>query len=162
MSYNPRMWLWLSALTVALDQASKLLAEMYLEPLRPVSLFPGFDLNLIYNSGAAFSFLRDAGGWQRYFFVGVTIVVVVVLVHWLRRLGPGQKTLAAGLALILGGGIGNLIDRIVTGQVVDFIDVYYAAWPHWPAFNLADTAISIGVGLLLLDALFLAGRASGD
>jgi len=153
IDYNPRRWLWLSALVVMLDQAAKALAELYLEPLLPLRLMPCFDLSLTYNSGAAFSFLRDAGGWQRYFFIIVTLLVLVLLVRWLRRLGPGQKTLAAGLALILGGAIGNLIDRVATGQVVDFLDLYYGAW-HWPAFNLADSAISVGVGLLLVDTLF--------
>jgi len=159
VDYNPRRWLWLSALVVMLDQATKALAELYLDPLQSLRLLPHFDLGLTYNNGAAFSFLRDAGGWQRPFFIVVTVIVLVVLVRWLRHLGPGQKTLAVGLALILGGAIGNLIDRVATGQVVDFLDVYYGPW-HWPAFNLADSAISLGVGLLLVDALFLGGESS--
>lgn len=146
-------WLWLSALVAILDQVTKSLAELYLEPLQPLRLLSFFDLTLTYNTGAAFSFLRDAGGWQRYFFIVVTFGVLALLVRWLRHLRPGQKTLAAGLVFILGGAVGNLIDRVTTGQVVDFLDLHYETW-HWPVFNLADSAISIGVVLLLVDALF--------
>jgi signal peptidase II len=157
VTYDPRGWLWLSALVVALDQGAKALAELYLDTMVPVALVPHFQLTLTYNSGAAFSFLRSAGGWQRYFFIVVTLAVVFVLVRWLRGLGPGQRALAAGLALIIGGAVGNLVDRLATGQVVDFLDFYYGTW-HWPAFNLADSAIALGVGLLLLDALLLGLR----
>ena len=161
---NPhsRSWLWLSALVVLLDQVTKLLAELYLEPYPPLELLPFFDLRLAYNTGAAFSFLADAGGWQRLFFIVLTTVVLVVLLRWLWRLPATQKVVAIGLSLVIGGAIGNLIDRIATGAVVDFLDFHYAGW-HWPAFNIADSAIVVGVALLLVDSFFFSGRSSpGD
>ncbi len=148
-----RNWLWLSALAVVLDQATKAVAELYIDPLSPVQLLPVFNLVLTYNEGAAFSFLSDAGGWQRYFFIVLTLVVVVVLVRWLRQLKSADRLLSGGLALVIGGALGNLIDRVATGRVVDFLDFHYAGW-HWPAFNVADSAITLGVVLLLIDALW--------
>jgi len=109
-------------------------------------------MTLAHNYGAAFSFLSDAGGWQRWLFTGLASVVTLVLIVWLFRLQAKEKLTAAGLGLIIGGAVGNLIDRVLNGYVVDFIDVYYQDW-HWPAFNLADSAITCGVILLLLDAL---------
>ena len=111
-------------------------------------------MTLAHNYGAAFSFLSDAGGWQRWLFTGLSSVVTVVLIVWLLRLTAAEKLTAAALALIIGGAIGNLADRIKHGYVVDFIDVFYRDW-HWPAFNVADSAITCGVILLLLDGLFL-------
>jgi signal peptidase II len=145
-------WLWLSGLVVALDQATKWMAEAALDPYVPVPLAPSFNLTLMYNEGAAFSFLAGAGGWQRWFFVGLAAAVAVALAVWLVRLKSGERVTAAGIALVMGGAVGNLIDRIDTGRVVDFIQVYYAQW-SWPAFNLADSAITLGVGLLLLATL---------
>jgi signal peptidase II len=113
---------------------------------------------LVYNRGAAFSFLSDADGWQRIFFIVLTVVVLVFMLRWLRSLTASQSLLAAALSLIIGGAIGNLIDRIATGQVVDFLDFYYQTW-HWPAFNVADSAITLGVVLLLYDTLFVSGKA---
>lgn len=155
--YSARPWLWLSVLVAMADQATKFLAEWYLEPLRPLSLLPSFNLMLTYNRGAAFSFLGNAGGWQRYFFILVTLAVLVFLLRWLWRLPPRQGLVAAGLSLLIGGAVGNFIDRVATGQVVDFLDLYYGAW-HWPAFNLADSAITVGVTLLVVDALFVSGK----
>lgn len=151
--YSARPWLWLSVLVVVADQATKFLAEWYLQPLQPVPLLPSFNLMLTYNRGAAFSFLGDAGGWQRYFFIIVTIAVLIFLLRWLWRLPRGQGRVAAGLALLIGGAVGNFIDRVATGHVVDFLDLYHGTW-HWPAFNLADSAITLGVTLLILDTLF--------
>ena len=111
-------------------------------------------MTLAHNYGAAFSFLSDAGGWQRWLFTGLALVVTVVLIVWLFRLPAKEKLTAAALGLIIGGAVGNLIDRIMNGYVVDFIDVYYLDW-HWPAFNVADSAITGGVILMLLDALVL-------
>lgn len=145
-------WLWLSALVVVLDQATKWLAEGALVPYTPAPLIPSLNLTLMYNEGAAFSFLADAGGWQRWFFAALAAVVTVVLTLWLRRLKVGEGMTAVGLVLIIGGAIGNVIDRVLTGRVVDFIDVYYGGW-HWPAFNLADSAITLGVILLLIATL---------
>jgi signal peptidase II len=134
-----------------LDQGSKLLAESRLVFHEPVGLLPFFNLRLAYNTGAAFSFLGNAGGWQRWFFAGISVLVISVLVVWMRRLKPEQWQLSVAFALIIGGALGNLIDRLVYGHVIDFIDVYYKTW-HWPTFNVADSAITVGAGLLLLDA----------
>jgi len=150
-------WLWLSALVVALDHATKWMAEAALDPYLPVPLVPSLNLTLMYNEGAAFSFLAGAGGWQRWFFAGLAAAVTVALGVWLHRLKAGERLTAAGIALVIGGAVGNLIDRVQTGRVVDFIDFYVGTW-HWPAFNLADSAITLGVALLLL-ATLLEGRA---
>ena len=153
-NFNPAMarWLWLSALVVVLDQATKWLAVWGLEPFRPVSIAPLLNLTLMYNEGAAFSFLSSAGGWQRWLLAGFALAITVVLVVWLLRLKPGERIMAAALSLVAGGAIGNLIDRVLTGRVVDFVDVYVGDW-HWPAFNVADSAITVGVALLLLTGL---------
>jgi signal peptidase II len=115
-------------------------------------IFPGFNFTLIYNEGAAFSFLSNAGGWQRWAFTALSIVISIVLIVWLKTLDRNKRVLAAGLAFILGGAIGNVIDRILYGHVIDFIDVYYKSH-HWPAFNLADSAITLGACLLIFDML---------
>lgn len=146
-------WLWLSLFVVVLDQLTKYLADSLLNWGQPVPVLPFFNLTLLYNTGAAFSFLSDAGGWQRWFFVLLALGVSGVLVHWLRRLPRGQLRLALSLSLILGGAIGNVIDRVWLGHVVDFIQLYYRDW-YWPAFNLADSAITIGAVLLVWDGLF--------
>jgi signal peptidase II len=146
-------WLGLSTLVVVLDQATKQLAEASLVYAQPVAVLPSFNLTLLYNRGAAFSFLSDAGGWQRWFFVSVSLAVSVALVFWLRRLKPQQRLLAVALALVLGGALGNLIDRLWLGHVIDFIQLYYSDF-YWPAFNVADSAISAGAVLLVWDALF--------
>lgn len=144
-------YFWISLATIALDQASKFAALHYLAA-GPVEVLPVFNLALAYNTGAAFSFLRDAGGWQNLFFAGIATVVSVVIVFMIRRLGAKDTQLAVALWLILGGALGNLFDRLYHGHVVDFIDVYYRAW-HWPTFNIADSAIFIGALLLILDSL---------
>jgi len=151
---NPSMarWLWLSALVVVLDQATKWLAVAMLQPYRSVSLVPHLSFTLMYNQGAAFSFLSSAGGWQRWLLSGFALLVSSVLVIWLLRLGPGERITAAALSLVVGGAVGNLIDRLYLGQVVDFVDFFVGNW-HWPAFNLADSAIFVGVVLLLLSSL---------
>ncbi len=116
---------------------------------QPVPVIPFLNLTLTHNTGAAFSFLSDAGGWQRWFFAGLTIVVSIIIVVWLARLKPGQRWLPVSLSLVLGGALGNLWDRLAIGAVVDFIDVYYRTW-HWPAFNLADSAICVGAVMLVV------------
>ncbi len=148
-----KQWGWLSILVIVLDQATKCLAEMLLVMHQPVPLMPSFNLMLTYNTGAAFSFLADAGGWQRWFFLTLGLTVSIGLIVWLQRLKPTEKRLAVALALILGGAVGNLIDRAWLGQVIDFIQLYYQRW-YWPAFNIADSAISIGAVLLVLDSLW--------
>ncbi len=146
-------WLWLSALVVVLDQATKGLAEFYLEFLRPVPVLPSFNLTLMYNTGAAFSLLADASGWQRWFFMILAVGISAVLLVWIGRLRPGQWLLGLALGLILGGAVGNLIDRILHGHVIDFIQIYYDRW-YWPAFNIADSAITVGAVLLVVESLF--------
>jgi len=148
-------WLWLSALTIVLDQLTKTIAEAELLLHRPVAIFPSFNFTLMYNKGAAFSFLSEAGGWQRIFFVGLSTVISVFLFFWLKQISKDEKqkenqVIQIAIALILGGAIGNLIDRAMTGEVVDFIQVYYSTY-YFPAFNIADSAITLGAGLLILD-----------
>ena len=143
-------WLWLSAVVVLLDQASKWWAQTNLLPHVPRPLLPHLDLTLMFNRGAAFSFLGQADGWQRWFFTALAVVAVVVLTVWLARLRSGDRLTAAGIALIIGGAIGNAIDRVRLGHVVDFIDLWWDARWHWPAFNLADSAITVGAVLLVL------------
>ena len=147
-------WLLMSVLIVVLDLWTKGLATESLILYRPVELTSWLNMTLAHNYGAAFSFLSDAGGWQRWLFTGLASVVTLVLIVWLLRLPAKEKLTAAALGMIIGGAVGNLIDRIINGYVVDFIDVYYNDW-HWPAFNLADSAITGGVILLLLDGLLL-------
>ena len=133
--------------------STKLLADSRMALYEPIELVPSLALTKAYNTGAAFSFLGDASGWQRWFFSGLAVVVCGVLLVWLRRLHADEWRTALALTLILGGAIGNLVDRVLYGHVIDFIDVYYKTW-HWPTFNVADSAISIGAALLVLDALF--------
>ncbi len=151
-------WLWLSVGVLALDQASKWLVLAALAPYEVVELVPNLNLTLMFNTGAAFSLLSDAGGWQRWLFTAFALAVTLVLVIWLLRLKPGEAWLAAGLALIIGGAVGNLIDRVLLGHVVDFIQVYLpfiplALFNPWPSFNVADSAISIGVAMLIIESL---------
>lgn len=145
-------WLWISLLVVALDQVTKSIAVDNLILFQPVPVFPGFNLTLMHNKGAAFSFLSDQSGWQRWFFTVIAIVVSVAIVIWMKRLPADHRLTAVSLALILGGAVGNVWDRILLGYVIDFIDVYYADY-HWPAFNIADSAISVGACLLIIDSL---------
>lgn len=146
------LWLDLSLLVIALDLWTKSLATEHLQLYRPVEIFPHFNLMLAHNSGAAFSFLADAGGWQRWFFAGVAVVIVVVMTTWISRLQPNQRWLACALALIIGGAVGNVWDRITLGYVVDFLDFWWGDY-HFPAFNIADTAITIGAGMMIIDML---------
>ncbi len=146
-------WLWLSVLVLVLDQASKIFASQTLVLHSPMPVFPFFNLTLMHNTGAAFSFLAHAGGWQRWFFTLIAIAVSVGIVVWLRRLERQQVWSAVALTLVLGGALGNAWDRLWLGYVVDFLDLYYQQW-HWPAFNIADMAISAGMVMLVLEALF--------
>ena len=150
---NMLKWVWLSVAVVVLDQGTKLLASHSLELHQPVSLIPMLNLTLMHNTGAAFSFLSDAGGWQRWLFAAVALVISALVIAWIRKLEAGQSWLAVALALVLGGALGNVWDRITLGYVVDFIDVYYGRW-HWPAFNIADSAITIGAAMLIIDSLW--------
>lgn len=149
-------WLWLAVAVILLDQASKVLALQYLHD-GPIALTPFFNLALAFNTGAAFSFLADAGGWQNYFFITIAFGVSIAIVVMIYRLRAEEIQVAAGLALVLGGALGNVIDRIRFGHVVDFLDVYYHSW-HWPTFNVADSAITMGAVLLVLDAFGIRWR----
>ena len=146
-------WLWLSALVIALDQASKLYFEGALRLYQQVEIIPDlFSWTLAYNTGAAFSFLADHSGWQRWLFALIAAVVSAVLVVWLKRLPRrGHGWLAMGLALVLGGALGNLFDRMVYGHVIDFILVHWQSRWYFPAFNVADCSITVGAALLALD-----------
>ena len=142
-------WLWCSLAVIVLDQATKLAAEKLIDPASSVELAPMLDLVLAYNTGAAFSILSTAGGWQRWLFIGLAIVICAFIIHWLRALPRGARRTPLALSLILGGAAGNVIDRVRIGAVVDFIDFHVDGW-HWPAFNVADSAICIGAVLLVL------------
>jgi signal peptidase II len=148
--------LWISALVLVLDQLTKAWVQVAFQPHESLEVLPFFNLVLAYNTGAAFSFLSDGSGWQRWLFVALALVVAVVLVIWLRRLGEDEPMAGWGVALVLGGAIGNVVDRVWLGHVVDFLDFHWAGW-HWPAFNVADSAITCGVALLLIDG-FLPSR----
>lgn len=154
-------WLWLSVLVILLDQLTKYMASALLGYYQPVAIIPLFNLTLMHNTGAAFSFLDDASGWQRWFFTVIALGVSVFLVLWLKRLTVHEKMQATALALILGGAIGNVIDRIRLGYVIDFLDVYYDKW-HFPAFNLADSAITIGAVLIIYDSFFGRSRKAAQ
>jgi signal peptidase II len=150
---------WITILVVVADQSTKYLAVQYLRRSE-IAIAPFLNLSLAFNTGAAFSFLSGASGWQNLFFVIVALVVSVVILFMIKRLGANDKQVAVALMLVLGGAAGNVIDRLRFGYVVDFIDVYYRAW-HWPTFNLADSAITLGAILLILDALGISlGRKS--
>jgi signal peptidase II len=145
-------WLWLSLLVLVIDQASKFYFEDRLEMFQQIVVIPDlFSWTLAYNTGAAFSFLADSSGWQRWLFALIAIVVSVVLVVWLKRLGRNETWLAVALALVLGGALGNLYDRIALGHVIDFILVHWQNRWQFPAFNVADSAITVGAVMLALD-----------
>lgn len=145
-------WLWLSLLVLVIDQASKFYFESKLEMFQQIVIIPDlFSWTLAYNTGAAFSFLADSSGWQRWLFALIAIVVSAVLVVWLKRLGRNDTWLAVALALVLGGALGNLYDRIALGHVIDFILVHWQNRWYFPAFNIADSAITVGAIMLALD-----------
>jgi signal peptidase II len=144
-------WLWVSLAVVAADLATKAWISSAFAYGESREITPFFNLVLVHNKGAAFSFLADAGGWQRWFFTVVTIVISAAIVVMLRR-HRGSRLLALALALVLGGALGNLYDRATLGHVVDFVQLHARGY-SWPAFNVADSAISIGVALLVWDSL---------
>lgn len=142
-------WLLLSLAVILLDQITKAWAVHSLEMFSSTPVLPFFNLTLLYNTGAAFSFLQDAGGWQQWFFIGLGTLISILIISWIHRTDIKKWTLIA-LSLILGGAIGNLIDRALYGYVIDFLDFYINHW-HWPAFNIADSAICIGALMLIRD-----------
>ena len=144
-------WLWLSLTVIVLDQATKFLVTRFFELYERVEVLPVLDFTLLHNTGAAFSLLAGASGWQRWFFVALAGIVSVVLVVWIWRTPRGEKLLPLALALILGGALGNVIDRLWHGYVVDFVHAHWGA-AYFPAFNIADSAITVGAALLIVDA----------
>jgi len=144
----------IAAIVVILDQITKVWVDNSLKLYDQIPVMPSFNITLAYNEGAAFSFLSDAGGWQRWFFIGISVIVSVCLIVWLYRMTREEKWLSLCIALILGGAIGNnLIDRVIYGHVVDFIQVFYKDW-YFPSFNVADAAITVGTILLLILTFF--------
>ena len=155
---NFYLWLLLAASVCVLDQLTKLAILRWVPLYDKIPLNSFINITHHRNEGAAFSFLADAGGWQRWFFSVLAAVVSAVIVVWIYRLRhEGQWVLTAGLSLVLGGAVGNLIDRVRLGFVVDFVQVLIAGWP-FPSFNVADAAISVGAAFLIVDALFFSGR----
>jgi signal peptidase II len=147
-------WLWLALVVIVLDRVTKRLIMERFDEFEEIVVLPVLNLIRLHNEGAAFSFLSTASGWQRWAFTALGIVVSVGILYWLRRLpARGNGLLAAGLSLVLGGALGNVIDRVAYGHVIDFIRVHYGEW-YFPAFNVADSAITIGAVLLILDNLF--------
>jgi signal peptidase II len=155
--HSPLTWLVVSVVIILCDAWTKQWASDTLVLYRPQEVTSWLNWTLAHNFGAAFSLLSDAGGWQRWFFTILAVAVTAFLLVWLFRLNRGEWRVGLSLGLVIGGAVGNLIDRLSLGYVVDFIDVHYAGW-HWPAFNIADSAISCGVALLLLDALIVTVR----
>jgi len=150
-------WLALAVLLVAVDQLSKFAITRMLTHGNGIEIAPFFNLVLVYNPGAAFSFLSSAPGWQRELFIGIAVVASVWVIYLLHKY-PRQSLFCLALSLILGGALGNVIDRVQFGAVIDFLDFHAAGW-HWPAFNVADSAITCGALLLIWDAL--RGKAEG-
>ena len=162
LSVRHSAWLGLSAGVVLIDQVTKLLVIDALTLYQRISILPFFDLVRLHNTGAAFSFLSDASGWQNWLFTGIAIVVSLGIIWWILTLPQqGCRVLALGLALVLGGAIGNVIDRSLYGYVVDFLLFHYKEWSY-PAFNVADSAITCGVVLILYDSLILEKRRSSE
>jgi signal peptidase II len=143
------LWLGIALVVVLLDQASKIMMSQFLLYGQSETITSYFNLVMVYNKGAAFSFLSDQPGWQRYFFTAVSVIASLFIL-WMLRRNPTQRLFCWALALILGGAVGNLIDRIAYGHVIDFLDFHVGGW-HWPAFNVADSAITVGAILFVLD-----------
>jgi signal peptidase II len=147
-------WLWLSAFIVVADQLTKALIIARFELFERVEVLPVFGITRLHNPGAAFSFLASAGGWQRWFFITIAVAVTALVCVWLKRMPyKGQGWLAASLALIVGGAVGNVIDRTIHGYVVDFLSFHWDRW-YFPAFNVADSAITVGAVMLLIDSFY--------
>lgn len=164
-------WLWLSAIIIGLDQITKRIVVNGFELYERVEVTSFFNLTRAHNHGAAFSFLADAGGWQKFFFIGLGIAVSIFIMIWLRTVPRGRSWTAIGLCLLLGGALGNVIDRAVYGYVVDFLDFHFdwlgqlSSWfpgGHWPAFNVADIAISLAALMLISESVLDQRRATKE
>ncbi|CCQ09600.1 Lipoprotein signal peptidase [Pseudoalteromonas luteoviolacea B = ATCC 29581] len=145
------VWLWLSLVLIALDLATKYVVMNSMELGESIEILPIFNFTYLHNYGAAFSFLSEAGGWQRWFLSAIAVIISGMLIYWLKKLKATEWHLCLAYSFVLGGAIGNLVDRLVHGYVVDFLHFYYQNW-HYPSFNIADMAIVGGAGLLILDA----------
>jgi len=157
-AHSALRWLPLTAIVIALDQWSKTWIERNFELFESVAIWPILDITRVHNAGAAFSFLAGAGGWQRWFFTALAIVVSGAILWWMRGIhARAQRWLTIGLALILGGAIGNVIDRVRFGHVIDFVHAHWNA-AYFPAFNVADAAITVGAACVIIDALVAARR----
>jgi len=154
-------WLVLSVITIILDQWSKLAVDGSMKLYESIPITAFFNLVYVRNTGAAFSFLSDAGGWQRWLFAGLAFIISGILIAWITKLKQQEVLLAVSLSLVLGGAIGNLIDRVAYGYVIDFMDLYYYSW-HWPAFNIADAAICLGVFLMVLESFGIGSAKDED
>ncbi|TDO10520.1 MULTISPECIES: signal peptidase II [Halomonas] len=154
---RPLRWLWLALAVIVLDLTTKSAASAWLEYARPLGVLPFFDLTLLHNTGAAFSFLAGHPGWQRWLFALIAVGASIGLTLWMRRLKRDETLLAASLALIIGGALGNLYDRLVHGYVVDFLSFHVAGW-YYPAFNVADIGITLGAIGLIWESLFAERR----
>ncbi|NRA62169.1 MAG: signal peptidase II [Psychrobium sp.] len=146
-------WLWLAAIMLILDQVTKIYVANNFMLHESIAVMPMFNLTYVLNKGAAFSFLSEAGGWQRWFFTAIAVSISGLLLYWLRALDKTQKLLSIAYSLVLSGALGNLIDRVSYGHVIDFLDFYYNDSYRWPAFNIADAAICIGAILIIYDAI---------
>lgn len=152
-------WLWLSILVILVDQLTKYFVNSSLQLYESVELINGFKLTLRYNTGVAFSFLSDAGSWTRWLFVALSTVISIMIIIWIYMTPPHRKWVCCSLGLILGGAVGNLLDRAIFGYVIDFIDVSLTFIPlrlfnPWPVFNLADSALTVGVVMMIIDTFW--------
>ena len=151
-------WLWLSVGVIVLDQLSKLYIATHMRLFEIISVLPVFNIVLFHNTGVAFSMLAGAAGWTRWCFIALALGITAAIVVWLIRMPAGaSRWLAAGLSLVAGGALGNAMDSLTHGYVVDFLQFHYQGW-FFPSFNVADSAISVGAALLLLDGMFLQRR----
>ena len=157
MSWQIARWYVVAIFLLIADQLAKYTITQNFLYGEYINIFPGLDFTLVHNTGAAFSFLSDAGGWQRWLFLIISLVASIVLMVWLYRLKASQFFLSTSLALILGGALGNLYDRIFLGYVIDFIDFYYGMY-HWPVFNIADASITLGAVFLIFESFLVSKK----
>jgi len=157
MSWQLARWYVVAIVLLIADQLAKYTITQNFLYGEYINIFPGLDFTLVHNTGAAFSFLSDAGGWQRWLFLIISLVASIVLMVWLYRLKASQFFLSTSLALILGGALGNLYDRIFLGYVIDFIDFYYGIY-HWPVFNIADASITLGAVFLIFESFLVSKK----
>lgn len=144
-------WLWLTLIFLVLDQITKHYVAANMALYESIAVLPFFNITYVHNLGAAFSFLADQDGWQRWFFAGIAFIASIVFLVWLKKTPKENVMLSVAFALMLSGALGNLIDRVLLGYVIDFLDFYYQQH-HWPAFNVADSAIFVGAALMIIDS----------